>query len=192
MNPILSFARFVGTFPMNQVCRIRYSFTKERKLMSEANQRSQSQWEMYRLNLVAGGAIVGFAVKMPRNFEHALLVLPVFSLLLFLYWVHHGFVIRLQAKEYVPRKLDTWELLILQRKIVSRASCPRVPRPSRSRKRRFFEGKMPSIRAGGTPATRKIPIFRCSTKERDNTADYTWKFRGISRSCNEPLHKKSI
>lgn len=79
--------------------------------MSEESLRSQHQWEIYRLNLIAGGAIVAFAVKMPQDFEHALLVLPVFSLLLFLYWVHHGFVIRLQAKEYVPRKLDTWELL---------------------------------------------------------------------------------
>lgn len=78
---------------------------------SENDQRSQCQWEMYRLNLIAGGAIIAFAVKMPHDFEHALLVLPVLSLLLFLYWVHHGFVIRLQASDYVPRKLDTGEML---------------------------------------------------------------------------------
>lgn len=79
--------------------------------MTEAIQRAQFQWEMYRLNLIAGGAIIAFAVKFPRDFEHALLVLPVFSLLLFLYWVHHGFVIRLQATDYVPRPLDTWETI---------------------------------------------------------------------------------
>ena len=79
--------------------------------MSETEQRSSYQWQMYRLNLISGGAIIAFALKSPREFEHALLVVPLFSFVLFLYWVHHAFVIRLQATEYQPPPLDRWEFL---------------------------------------------------------------------------------
>ena len=80
-------------------------------VIEEHIQRSKFQWDIYRLNLIAGGAIITFALKLPREFEYSLLILPVLSLLLFLYWVHHGLVIRVQNPDYMPRKLDIPEFL---------------------------------------------------------------------------------
>ena len=73
--------------------------------------RSQHQWELFRLNIIAGGGIIAFAVKIPKDFEYALLIMPIFSTILFLYWIHHAFVIRLESKEYVPPSLNQWEFI---------------------------------------------------------------------------------
>jgi hypothetical protein len=57
--------------------------------------RGAQQFDLFRMNLLVSGALTAFALKPPREFEYALLLVPVVSFTLFSLWVHHAFVIRI-------------------------------------------------------------------------------------------------
>ena len=80
-------------------------------MATESEQRAQQQWDLFRLNLIAGGAIFTFAVQSEGRFGHALLIIPIISLTFFLYWFHHGIVIRFMNPKWEPRPLDWPEIL---------------------------------------------------------------------------------
>ena len=65
----------------------------------EANQRSQFQFEIFRLNLIANAGLIAFALNSSEEWTQALLACPLISLVLFSMWFHHGIVIKIETEE---------------------------------------------------------------------------------------------
>jgi hypothetical protein len=88
----------------------------------ELNQRSGFQFEIIKLNLVANGAIIAFALNKPEDWAQALVACPFISFILFSLWFHHALAIRLAsseapdssrvAKESFPQILRRWSFVV--------------------------------------------------------------------------------
>lgn len=71
--------------------------------------RSEFQFRLLELNLIVMGALASVAFSSPR-FWDSLLLIPALSFMFFLFWVHHGFVIRLTNWE-PPAPMTFWQCL---------------------------------------------------------------------------------
>lgn len=67
--------------------------------------------ELFRLNLIIGGAILAFSLKTGNDYDYAILVIPVTSFILFTKWIHHALVIRLSDRNFEPSQLKFPELI---------------------------------------------------------------------------------
>jgi len=65
----------------------------------EANQRSQFQFDIFRLNLIANAGLIAFALRDENEWSQALLACPLISLVLFALWFHHGIAIKMDTAE---------------------------------------------------------------------------------------------
>ncbi len=65
----------------------------------EANQRSGFQFELFKLNLIANGVLISFALNNAHDWSRVLLACPFISFILFALWFHHALAIRLDPVE---------------------------------------------------------------------------------------------
>lgn len=63
----------------------------------ESTQRFEFQFQLFNLNLIANGSLIAFALNTTGNLQHALLVSPLVSFTLFMFWVHHAIVNRIRS-----------------------------------------------------------------------------------------------
>jgi hypothetical protein len=80
-------------------------------IANRLKQRSNFQFSLIRLNLVACGAIVAFALEPTTKYEHALLLAPIISFALFSLWVHHAIVIHHNRPEILKPAEGFWQIL---------------------------------------------------------------------------------
>ena len=67
------------------------------------SQRGEFQHSIIKLNLLANGALIAFALEPSMKYKHALLVCPLISFTLFSLWIHHAIVIITEIDAgYIP------------------------------------------------------------------------------------------
>lgn len=73
----------------------------------QIDQRSAFQFRLIEFNMIAAAVFASLALR-DKTFWDALLVVPFVSLLLFVFWFHHGVVIRLMGRKKPQGPMHFW------------------------------------------------------------------------------------
>jgi fatty acid desaturase len=73
----------------------------------EIDRRSQEQFQLFKLNIIAAGAIATYALS-DKGDHNALLIIPWLSFAMFVYWVYQGVSIRSADRKSASNR-EFWE-----------------------------------------------------------------------------------
>lgn len=73
----------------------------------EIERRSDEQFQLFKLNIIASGAIATFALS-DNGDQNALLIIPWLSFTVFVYWIYQGISIRSADRKHASNR-EFWE-----------------------------------------------------------------------------------